>query len=345
MTGEQVAALEGLGFAWEPRAEDFPHGLAELQAFVTEQGHARVPARHRSSDGYRLGAWVDRRRQERRAGMLASEQVAALDDLGFIWDPLRRGLRPGTRCAAGLRRRTRHARVPHTHKAADGFTLGAWVSSRRQESKKGRLRAEQVAALDALGFLWDPWSADFTQGLTALQVFVAEQGHARVPRAHQTDDGFDLGGWVLSAGTSARRDASPASGSPHWMLSASSGTRVPTTSRAGSARRRRLSPNTATPEFRRTTSPKGGSPSACGWTVGGRTGSGAGSRMRRSPRSTRLGSSGTRTPRTSRAGWPRCRRSWLSTGTPEFCRRTGRVTGSSSAHGCTAGGRSARSGG
>lgn len=197
VSGEQVTALDALGFAWNPHAENFARGLEALRAYVAAAGHARVPAKHRTADGYRLGAWVDRRRQERRAERLPAEQVAALDRVGFVWDPYTEEAERGLGELRAYVAAVGHARVPAKYRTPDGFALGAWVGSRRQDAKKGRLRAEQVAALDALGFVWDPWAEDFARGLAALEAFVAEHGHARVPRAHQTDDGFELGAWVI----------------------------------------------------------------------------------------------------------------------------------------------------
>ena len=51
---------------------------------VAAHGHPRVPEKHRTKDGLNLGAWVSRRRQERKKGRLTGEQIAALDALGFI---------------------------------------------------------------------------------------------------------------------------------------------------------------------------------------------------------------------------------------------------------------------
>lgn len=196
LTDEQVAALEELGFAWDPHAENFARGLTELRAYIAAAGHARVLAKHRTPDGYDIGAWADRRRQDRKAGRLPSEQVAALNAVGFVWEPYAEESDRGLGELRAYVAAVGHARVPAKHRAPDGFALGAWVGSRRQDAKKGRLRAEQIAELDALGFVWDPGAEDFAHGVAALQAFVVEHGHARVSRSHQTDDGFALGAWV-----------------------------------------------------------------------------------------------------------------------------------------------------
>ena len=59
--------------------------MAALQAFVAAHGHARVLQAHRTGDGFQLGGWVSRRRQDGKHGRLTGEQIAALDALGFIW--------------------------------------------------------------------------------------------------------------------------------------------------------------------------------------------------------------------------------------------------------------------
>ena len=84
--------------------------------------------------------------------------------------------------------------MPAKHRAPDGYALGAWVSSRRQDARKGRLRAEQIAALDALGFVWDQRAEDFERGLTVLRAFVTNHGHARVTKDHRAEDGFARAG-------------------------------------------------------------------------------------------------------------------------------------------------------
>jgi hypothetical protein len=80
-----MAALDALGFVWEPKDEDFARGLAALEAFVAEAAHARVPYSYRTQDGLQLGWWMYSRRQDRKRGRLTESRIAALDALGFVW--------------------------------------------------------------------------------------------------------------------------------------------------------------------------------------------------------------------------------------------------------------------
>jgi hypothetical protein len=52
------------------------------------------------------------------------------------------------------------------------------------------LGPEHRAQLEALGFVWNPFADDWEQAHAALTAYVAEHGHARVPRDHVTQNGF-----------------------------------------------------------------------------------------------------------------------------------------------------------
>lgn len=73
-----------------------------------------------------------------------------------------------------------HAMVPTTH-VENGFPLGIWASSRRQEYKNGRLSDNHVRDLEALpGWAWN----SFDRGVYAYLSFHARERHGRVPRGH-----------------------------------------------------------------------------------------------------------------------------------------------------------------
>ena len=194
LSAERVSSLEALGFVWEPAEDAFDRGLSELAAYVQVNGTAKVTAGHRTASGFSLGAWCRARRKDKTAGALSAEQVAALDALGFVWAPHQQAFERGLAELAEYVETHRSARVPDAHKTATGFALGAWCQARRSDIRAGRLPAERVAALEALGFEASPPAA-FDRGIAELTEYVRRYGDAHVPTSYQTDAGFNLGKW------------------------------------------------------------------------------------------------------------------------------------------------------
>jgi len=143
------------GFVWSHYQADFDQGLAELAGYVHAHGDARVPRAHITPSGFKLGGWCHSQRGKRKVGELSTERIVALDALGFFWDPYREDFDKGLEELAGYIHAHGDARVPTVHTTPTGFKLGAWCSNRRQVRKVGKLSAERIAALDALGFVWD----------------------------------------------------------------------------------------------------------------------------------------------------------------------------------------------
>jgi hypothetical protein len=50
--------------------------------------------------------------------------------------------------------------------------------------------------LEGLGFVWDPFEADWEEGFKRLQAYVKEYKHCRVPHQYKSPDGYNLGQWV-----------------------------------------------------------------------------------------------------------------------------------------------------
>jgi superfamily II DNA or RNA helicase len=184
--------LDALGFIWDPLEVQWEEGFEQLQAFVTEHGHCKVPAKYLTADGYRLGSWVDKQRQ-RQVGMRA-ERKARLDALGFIWDPNEALWEEGFEYLRAYVNEHGHCRVPAKHLTADGYPLGRWVNTQRVQ--EGRMSPERKARLNAFGFVWDALSNKWEEGYQHLQAYVHEHGHCRVPFRYKSADGYQLGKWV-----------------------------------------------------------------------------------------------------------------------------------------------------
>ena len=57
------------------------------------------------------------------------------------------------------------------------------------------MASDRRQALDAVGFVWDVWSAQWEAGFRALQDFQQREGHCHVPAKYRFG-GFGLGQWV-----------------------------------------------------------------------------------------------------------------------------------------------------
>ena len=170
-----------------------------LVAYREEHGHCLVARTHASADGPCLGAWVAVQRANYKAGLLSARKIAALRDLGFIWDAAARVEARWPLALAALeafKEANGHCIVPKAFVTAGGLRLGAWCKNQRDIRSRGGLSEEKRKALDAAGFAWDENEAKWRLNFGLLQDYAKENGDAHVPRAHITPKGVKLGLWV-----------------------------------------------------------------------------------------------------------------------------------------------------
>ena len=126
---------------------------------------------------------------------------------------------------AGLEAAWRHRnRFGHLVAASDyrdpvtGLHLMYWLSAQRRAFRRRQLTAEQIAALDALGMIWDPAAAFRRIGIRNARAYRAEHGHLRVPTTAPFY-GRDTRGRPFNLYTAlarARRDHAEGTLHPDW---------------------------------------------------------------------------------------------------------------------------------
>ncbi|OSM04262.1 hypothetical protein MAIT1_04132 [Magnetofaba australis IT-1] len=149
---ERLRALDALGFDWDPAETQWWAHYAQLQAFKTQFGHDETPDEWPQNPD--LPAWV---RAQRRAGMLdklPETHRQALDAIDFVWD-LKAAYWNASCDQLGRIHAQFGAEEPpiSPHQNADLF---AWITQQRRDFARGKLNPEQIARLDAIGFIWDP---------------------------------------------------------------------------------------------------------------------------------------------------------------------------------------------
>ncbi|MEV0761705.1 Helicase associated domain protein [Nocardia sp. NPDC050435] len=197
LTADKISRLKALpGWTFDPYADQWEEGFRLLVAYVQEHGHARVPKSH-NVGSYRLGQWVGVQRIAFAKDALAAERVERLRALPmWSWDPIADQWEEGFARLTVFVAENGHARVPQSYVDRTGYSLGRWVSTQRVAFAKDALAAERVERLRALPmWSWDPIADQWEKGFARLTVFVAENGHARVPQSYVDQTGYRLGQW------------------------------------------------------------------------------------------------------------------------------------------------------
>ena len=165
-------------------------GFRCLQEYYRKYSNCNVPVSYKEND-FRLGSWVSA--QRRNPKRLTAEQLAKLDELGFVWDPVSEMWNIGFGKLQQFQEREGHCSVNLSH-VEDNFRLGSWVSAQRRN--KDIQAAYRIEKLDALGFIWEASAAQWEEGYVKLQQYLDKEGHCVVPQGHNAIGGFNLGYWV-----------------------------------------------------------------------------------------------------------------------------------------------------
>jgi superfamily II DNA or RNA helicase len=150
LSTERIKILEEIGFIWSPFDILWDDFYQRLVKFKKSHGHVDVPQKYPKDP--KLRSWVNTQRQYARKGKLSSDRLKLLDAVGFTWDPLVANWEENFANLESFKSTHGHCRVPVTLKTDP--KLGKWVSHQRNFYVKGKLSADRIRRLEALGFEW-----------------------------------------------------------------------------------------------------------------------------------------------------------------------------------------------
>jgi hypothetical protein len=154
LQAEQKAKLDSIGFNWTPESKNdlkWQEMYEQLKKYHAENGDADVPSRWKQNP--KLASWVAAQRERRKAGMIPNGQTRLLDELGFSWKQHERGSWEDRLAeVAEFKEKNGHCEIPLNF--PENPKLGHFVNAMRTQWKNGRLSADRLAKLEAVGFVW-----------------------------------------------------------------------------------------------------------------------------------------------------------------------------------------------
>jgi hypothetical protein len=201
MSADRRVRLEAVpGWSWDALLEQWEEGFSHLTKFSEKEGHCRVPALYKTSDGYGLGSWVRGNRNAKDTidpGCLRRLEAVP----GWSWDPFSDKWDEGFSHLKRFSEREGHCRVGQRYETEDGYQLGTWVSWQRRHA----IDPDRRRCLETLeGWSWDPRSDQWEEGFSHVKKFSEQHGHCRIPHGFETEDGYRLGQWVVVQRSTAK---------------------------------------------------------------------------------------------------------------------------------------------
>ncbi|MDO8743822.1 MAG: Helicase associated domain protein, partial [Candidatus Brocadiaceae bacterium] len=172
---------------------DFWYGLT--LAYKEQFGDPNAPQSYKTPEGYPLGRWQCKKRQDYKKGRLTQDRVKRLEEIGFTWDFLEESFERGFKETLKYKELFGNSNASRNYMTTEGYKLGIWQGNLRRLYKKGRLDCEKIKKLEEIGFIWDPKKEAFENGFLETIKYKEQYGDANTPSDYKTHQGFKLGQW------------------------------------------------------------------------------------------------------------------------------------------------------
>lgn len=206
LTGAQIELLDYLGMRWEnSRDIAWEKYYTAAKQYYGEHGDLLVSISDTPSDGLSLGRWITQLRTYRKSNIqsayLTAERIAALDEIGMVWNVPDYLWEQNFAAATAYHRQYGNLDVPVEYVDEHGIRLGVWLNNVRSGEKKANARTQltenQKARLDELGMNWaGRHNSKWDKAYDAVCCYKIEFGNLNIPVAYATADGIALGRWI-----------------------------------------------------------------------------------------------------------------------------------------------------
>jgi hypothetical protein len=207
LSQEQIDRLDAIGMVWDNRLElKFQQNFAYAKAYFERYGDLLVPTAYQTENGFKLGAWISKLREQyangEKAGVLSPERIKQLNSIGMCWDVLSYNWEKNFAEAFAYYKEHGDLNVPAKYRTASGFALGTWLANLRS-ARAGKNRQtpptpEQIARLDVIGMRWGSrFEEQWQKSYRAAKRYFERYGTLdNLPADYQTPEGVALGRWL-----------------------------------------------------------------------------------------------------------------------------------------------------
>ncbi len=196
---ERIKRLVEIGFVWSQLDDAWERGYQETLKYKKKYGNANAPDKYKTPDGFKLGTWQQHQKGNYNKGKLDKTRIKRLEDIGFIWDSLKKTLwEKGYQETLKYKQQYGNANAPRSYKTLGGIDLGNWHKTQRRNYNNGKLEKDRIKRLEDIGFVWDILDNVFEKGFQETLKYKQQFGNANAPNRYKTADGYKLGVWQLS---------------------------------------------------------------------------------------------------------------------------------------------------
>ncbi|EDN70824.1 helicase domain protein [Beggiatoa sp. PS] len=174
---EYVIRLNAIDFDWNPLATSWEKKYAMLIEYKNTYENCNVPQGW--IENKELATWVAGQRKAKQRGTLSEEYIERLNKIGFVWDALSSSWNEMYEALIEYKRIRGNCRVPVRYK--ENPKLAQWVGTQRKAKTAGTISKERIEKLNAIGFVWEPFTNSWEENYAMLVEFVNKYGHCDVP--------------------------------------------------------------------------------------------------------------------------------------------------------------------
>ena len=196
LTKERIALLDELGMVWDVDEFQWERKFQVAREYYAEYGDLEVPKQYSSSDGTRLGCWIQCVRRDYKAGRLDEDKIQRLEAIGMVWNVEQTRWEQQYQLAVLYYHEHGDLDIPYAYVTKEDVKLGKWLQRMRRDYKNGVLEKERIELLENIGVTWDMQENQWEKYYEAARRFYQENGDLKVALRYVSPDGTRLGSWI-----------------------------------------------------------------------------------------------------------------------------------------------------